>query len=77
VYWFYQFCNLLHTNISRFAYIKDKGIVGGVYFNHFIKGPFFTDKTGNWRKLKRLPENELLWAEELKKEWAEKEKSKK
>ena len=77
VYWFYQFCNLLHTNISRFAYIKDKGIVGGVYFNHFIKGPFFTDKTGNWRKLKRLPENELLWAEELKKEWAEKEKAKK
>lgn len=69
VYHFYQFDNDLYTNISRFAYIKDKGIVGGVYFNYFITGPWFIDETGNWRKLKRLPENEILWAEELKKEW--------
>ena len=77
IYHFYQFSNHLHTNITRFAYIKDKGIVGGIYLKHFIKGPFFTDKTGNWRKLKRLPENELLWAEELKKEWADKEEERK
>ena len=48
-----------------------------MYFNHFMPGPFFIDKTGNWRKLKRLPENELLWAEELKKEWAKKEEERK
>ena len=77
IYCFYQFYENLHTNISRFGYVKGKGIVAGVYFNHFMPGPFFIDKTGNWRKLKRLPENELLWAEELKKEWAKKEEERK
>ncbi len=70
VYHFYQFDNDLYTNISRFAYIKDKGIVGGGYFKYFISGSPFADKTNNGRNLKRLPENEILWAEELKKEWS-------
>jgi len=75
-YLFYQFANYLDRGIFQFAYIKNKGIVAGTYEDYFFpKGEvtFLKNKV----KLKHLPENELLWAEELKKEWAEKEKSKK
>ena len=75
-YLFYQFANYLDRGIFQFAYIKNKGIVAGTYEDYFFpKGEvtFLKNKV----KLKRLPENELLWAEELKKEWAEKEKAKK
>ena len=77
IYYFYQFANVFNRGIYQFAYIKNKGIVAGTYDDYFFpKGKVYY-RGGDWLKVRRPYKEELLWAEELKKEWAEKEKSKK
>ena len=77
IYYFYQFANVFNRGIYEFAYIKNKGIVAGTYDDYFFpKGKVYY-RGGDWLKVRRPYKEELLWAEELKKEWAEKEKSKK
>jgi len=77
IYYFYQFANVFNRGIFQFAYIKNKGIVAGTYDDYFFpKGKVYY-RGGDWLKVRRPYKEELLWAEELKKEWAEKEKSKK
>ena len=62
-----------NAGVSRFAFIKNKGIVGGSYDDYFIP----RDKYIGKQPLNILSKKEIMWAEELKKEWAEKKKSKK
>ncbi|ATA84631.1 hypothetical protein [Capnocytophaga sputigena] len=77
IYYFYQFANVFDRGIYEFAYIKNKGIVAGTYDDYFFpKGKVYY-RGGDWLKVRRPYKEELLWAEELKKEWAEKEKAKK
>ena len=77
IYYFYQFANVFNRGIYQFAYIKNKGIVAGTYEDYFFpKGKVYY-RGGDWLKVRRPYKEELLWAEELKKEWAEKEKAKK
>ena len=77
IYYFYQFANVFNRGIFQFAYIKNKGIVAGTYDDYFFpKGKVYY-RGGDWLKVRRPYKEELLWAEELKKEWAEKEKAKK
>ena len=77
IYYFYQFANIFNRGIYQFAYIKNKGIVAGTYDDYFFpKGKVYY-RGGDWLKVRRPYKEELLWAEELKKEWAEKEKAKK
>ena len=77
IYYFYQFANVFNRGIYQFAYIKNKGIVAGTYDDYFFpKGKVYY-RGGDWLKVRRPYKEELLWAEELKKEWAEKEKAKK
>jgi len=77
IYYFYQFANVFNRGIYEFAYIKNKGIVAGTYDDYFFpKGKVYY-RGGDWLKVRRPYKEELLWAEELKKEWAEKEKAKK
>ena len=74
IYYFYQFANVFNRGIYQFAYIKNKGIVAGTYDDYFFpKGKVYY-RGGDWLKVRRPYKEELLWAEELKKEWAEKEK---
>jgi len=75
IYYFYQFCNARY--IGELAYIKDKGIVAGAYYDYFYTKGKRDSWDGDWAKLTHDGKRHLLWAEELKKEWAEKEKSKK
>ena len=77
MYYFYQFCNYDNRGIDELVYIKDKGIVAGAYGDYFYPiGKI--DRTGtkrsDWLKVIHGAKNRLLWAEELKKEWADKEK---
>ena len=77
IYYFYQFANVFNRGIFQFAYIKNKGIVAGTYDDYFFpKGKVYY-RGEDWLKVRRPYKEELLWAEELKKEWAEKEKAKK
>lgn len=71
IYFFWSFTD--NAGVSRFAFIKNKGIVGGSYDDYFIP----RDKYIGKQPLNILSKKEIMWAEELKKEWAEKEKSKK
>ena len=74
IYYFYQFANVFNRGIYQFAYIKNKGIVAGTYDDYFFpKGKVYY-RGGDWLKVRRPYKEELLWAEELKKEWGEKEK---
>ena len=74
IYYFYQFANVFNRGIYQFAYIKNKGIVAGTYDDYFFpKGKVYY-RGGDWLRVRRPYKEELLWAEELKKEWAEKEK---
>ena len=75
IYYFYQFCNARY--IGELAYIKDKGIVAGAYYDYFYTKGKRDSWDGDWAKLTHDGKRHLLWAEELKKEWAEKEKAKK
>ena len=73
VYYFYQFANIFNRGIYQFAYIKSKGIVAGTYDDYFFpKGKVYY-RGGDWLKVRRPYKEELLWAEELKKEWRDKE----
>ena len=72
IYYFYQFCNARY--IGELAYIKDKGIVAGAYYDYFYTKGKRDSWDGDWAKLTHDGKRHLLWAEELKKEWAEKEK---
>ena len=70
IYYFYQFANVFNRGIYQFAYIKDKGIVAGTYDDYFFpKGKAYY-RGGDWLKVRRPYKDELLWAEELKKEWS-------
>lgn len=74
IYYFYQFANVFNRGIYEFAYIKNKGIVAGTYDDYFFpKGKVYY-RGGDWLKVRRPYKEELLWAEELKKEWRDKEK---
>ena len=69
IYYFYQFANVFNRGIFQFAYIKNKGIVAGTYDDYFFpKGKVYY-RGGDWLKVRRPYKDELLWAEELKKEW--------
>ena len=77
MYFFYQYSYYDNRGIDELVYIKDKGIVAGAYGDYFYPiGKI--DRTGtkrsDWDKVINGAKNRLLWAEELKKEWAEKEK---
>ena len=73
IYYFYQFANIFNRGIYQFAYIKSKGIVAGTYDDYFFpKGKVYY-RGGDWLKVRRPYKEELLWAEELKKEWRDKE----
>ena len=77
MYYFYQFCDYDDRDIEELVYIKNKGIVAGAYGDYFYPiGKI--DRTGtkrsDWDKVINDAKNRLLWAEELKKEWADKEK---
>ena len=77
MYYFYQFCNYDNRGIDELVYIKDKGIVAGAYGDYFYpigKIDRTDTKRSDWNKVINDAKNRLLWAEELKKEWAEKEK---
>ena len=64
-----------HRGIDRFAYIEGKGIVAGSY--DFLFDTQSSRHSHNSEPaIKKEVDRELLWAEELKKEWAEKEKNK-
>lgn len=68
IYYFYQFANVFNRGIYEFAYIKNKGIVAGTYDDYFFpKGKVYY-RGGDWLKVRRPYKEELLWAEELKKE---------
>ena len=72
MYYFYQFCNA--GGINELVYIKDKGIVAGAYGDFFYSRGKRDILGGDWVKIINDPKNRLLWAEELKKEWKDKEK---
>ncbi|AVM54873.1 hypothetical protein C3V44_04025 [Capnocytophaga sp. oral taxon 864] len=77
MYYFYQFCGYDDRDIEELVYIKNKGIVAGAYGDYFYPiGKI--DRTGtkrsDWDKVINDAKNRLLWAEELKKEWADKKK---
>ena len=72
MYYFYQFCNA--GGINELVYIKDKGIVAGAYGDFFYSRGKRDILGGDWTKIINDPKNRLLWAEELKKEWKDKEK---
>ena len=77
MYFFYQYSYYDNRGIDELVYIKDKGIVAGAYGDYFYPiGKI--DRTGtkrsDWDKVINGAKNRLLWAEELKKEWADKEK---
>ena len=77
MYFFYQYSYYDNRGIDELVYIKDKGIVAGAYGDYFYpRGKI--DRTGtkrsDWDKVINGAKNRLLWAEELKKEWADKEK---
>ena len=77
MYFFYQYSYYDNRGIDELVYIKDKGIVAGAYGDYFYPiGKI--DRTGtkrsDWLKVIHGAKNRLLWAEELKKEWADKEK---
>ncbi|WP_034567849.1 hypothetical protein [Capnocytophaga sp. oral taxon 336] len=77
MYFFYQYSYYDNRGIDELVYIKDKGIVAGAYGDYFYPiGKI--DRTGtkrsDWDKVINDAKNRLLWAEELKKEWADKEK---
>ena len=74
MYYFYQFCNYENRSIDELVYIKDKGIVAGAYGDFFYSRGKRDILGGDWVKIINDPKNRLLWAEELKKEWADKEK---
>ena len=67
IYSFYQLTGHENRHIYRFAYIKNKGIVAGGYDDFFHRQRYY----GKWgaKEYTPLKLNELLWAEELKKEW--------
>ena len=71
VYYFYKLCN--NRGIGRFAYIKGMGVIAGSFDAHF--SPWWNLNRDWFNNI--LSSKEYLWAEELKKEWAEKEKAKK
>ena len=71
IYRFWSFTD--NTGVSRFAFIEGKGIVGGSYDDYFIP----RDKYVGKQTLNTLSKKEIMWAEELKKELAEKGKTKK
>ena len=75
VYYFYLFSNSLRDNntISEFAYIKDRGIVAGNYYGYFFPYGKRALRGGDWLKVREPYKKELFWAEELKKEWRDKE----
>ena len=77
MYFFYQYSYYDNRGIDELVYIKDKGIVAGAYGDYFYPiGKI--DRTGtkrsDWDKVIHGDKNRLLWAEELKKEWKDKEK---
>ena len=72
MYYFYQFCD--DNFIYKFVYIKDKGIVAGAYVYFFYSKGKRDILGGDWEKVIHDGRKPLLWAEELKKEWADKEK---
>ena len=77
MYFFYQYSYYDNRGIDELVYIKDKGIVAGAYGDYFYpRGKI--DRTGtkrsDWDKVINGAKNRLLWAEELKKEWKDKEK---
>ena len=62
-----------HRGIERFAYIEGKGIVAGSY--DFLFDTQSSRHSHNSEPaIKKEVGRELLWAEELKKEWKDKEK---
>ena len=64
-----------HRGIDRFAYIEGKGIVAGSY--DFLFDTQSSRHSHNSEPaIKKEVGRELIWAEELKKEWSEKEKNK-
>lgn len=64
-----------HRGIERFAYIEGKGIVAGSYdFLFDTQSPRHSHNSEP--AIKKEVGRELIWAEELKKEWSEKEKNK-
>ena len=77
MYFFYQHSDYDNRGIGELVYIKDKGVVAGAYGDYFYpRGKI--DRTGtkrsDWDKVIHDGRKPLLWAEELKKEWADKEK---
>ena len=72
MYYFYQFCD--DNFIYKIVYIKDKGIVAGAYVYFFYSKGKRDILGGDWEKVIHDGRKPLLWAEELKKEWADKEK---
>ena len=72
MYYFYQFCD--DNFIYKFVYIKDKGIVAGAYVYFFYSRGKRDILGGDWEKVIHDGRKPLLWAEELKKEWKDKEK---
>ena len=75
IYYFYLFSNSLRDNntISEFAYIKERGIVAGNYYGYFFPYGKRTLRGGDWLKVREPYKKELFLAEELKKEWRDKE----
>jgi len=77
MYFFYQYSYYDNRGIDELVYIKDKGIVAGAYGDYFYpigKVDRTGTKSSDWDKVINGAKNRLLWAEELKKEWKDKEK---
>ena len=74
MYFFYQHSDYDNRGIGELVYIKDKGVVAGAYGDYFYPIGKRSYKGGDWLKVIHGAKNRLLWAEELKKEWADKEK---
>ena len=75
IYYFYLYATYFVESFDKFAYIKDRGIVAASYYEFFFPIGCKTPISGDWIKLRTPYKKELFWAEELKKEWAEKEKA--
>ena len=73
IYYFYLYATGFIESFDKFAYIKDRGIVAASYYEFFFPIGCKTPISGDWIKLRTPYKKELFWAEELKKEWRDKE----
>lgn len=73
IYYFYLYATYFVESFDKFAYIKDRGIVAASYYEFFFPIGCKTPISGDWIKLRTPYKKELFWAEELKKEWRDKE----